>query len=296
MPMLESDVPPLHMRTMSEAPLRLSGARLITGIFISLLAACAPLGHPSPLKDQQSDSSAPRGALAWQRGETSVQLFPPPALILNKEVRHELDFLLKGRGSFVRGALERRAEFEPVLREIFEDHGLHPDLLNLALIESGFRLDARSYAGAVGPWQFMKQTGRMYGLRAERDIDQRTDLVLSTIAAARHLKDLYVEFRDWNLVLAAYNAGPAAVERAMSKGRSNDFWVLARQKHFRTQTIRYVPRFIAACLIVRRAEELAQQKSLASHEVVRDFSVEDFNVAHLQRSENWPGSRYPSLG
>lgn len=261
---------------------------------------CSSIGRSHIYSPFGDESPSPQQSL-WSRlmqrsPHAPLAVLPGPQLEMNTEVRRELAFLLKGRASFVQQALERRMQFEPVLYEIFRDQGLHPDLLNVALIESGFKLTAKSSAGASGPWQFMSQTARMYGLRVERGIDQRQDLVLSTLAAARHLRDLYAQFRDWNLVLAAYNAGPSAVERAMRKVKSNNFWTLARQRTLRDQTARYVPRFIAACLIVRRAEALSKEHETPPFEVVRNLSMEDFHVASLQGSENWTGARYPSVG
>lgn len=182
----------------------------------------------------------------------AVTRLPPLPLAVTAEVKRELDYFLTRESSFISASLERREQYYPMLVEIFRDEGIPLELLNVALIESGFRPDVRSRAGAVGLWQFMKSTGRYYGLKITRKVDQRTDPILSTIAAARHLRDLYIAHGDWYLALGAYNAGSGGIERAINRARSDDFWDLCRKKKLRQQTARYVPRIIAATIIINR--------------------------------------------
>jgi hypothetical protein len=186
---------------------------------------------------------------------------PLPAPILEHSseiqrsmVQREIKHLLKGDPDCITRGLQRRREHYPVLRAIFEDEAIPPELINLALIESGFDTHARSGVGAVGMWQFMRPTARQYGLQVGLLRDERKDPILSTIAAARYLRDLYQMFDDWHLALAAYNAGPGAVLRAMKRSGLTDFWSLARKRQLPLQTVRFVPRFIAAALIVGSPE------------------------------------------
>lgn len=181
-----------------------------------------------------------------------VAALPPLPIELTPEVRREIDYFLKVQPRFISESLARREEFYPTLVEIFRDEGLPLELINVALIESGFKPEVRSYAGAVGMWQFMKSTGRNYGLNISWREDQRKDPILSTIAAARHLRDLYATYQDWYLALAAYNAGVGGLNRAMVRAKSDDFWQIARRKKLRTQTARYVPKIIAATVIINR--------------------------------------------
>jgi membrane-bound lytic murein transglycosylase D len=176
---------------------------------------------------------------------------PAPELIITPEVERELDFILDRQGGFIWEALDRRSNVYPVVAQIFHDEGIPHDLINLALIESGFSTKARSRAGAVGMWQFMRPTARQYGLRVDRKEDQRQDVVLSTIAAARHLLDLYTEYGCWYLALAAYNAGTGTVNRAIMRAGSSDYWTILRKGRIPRETMRYVPRFIASTLIVK---------------------------------------------
>lgn len=105
-------------------------------------------------------------------------------------------------------------------------NGLPKELKYLAVIESGLKSSALSWAGAVGPWQFMPETARGYGLKVSRQVDERRDYVKSTNAAAKYLKSLYNEFGDWLLVIAAYNGGSGVVYNAMKKSGSKNFWDL----------------------------------------------------------------------
>jgi membrane-bound lytic murein transglycosylase D len=105
-------------------------------------------------------------------------------------------------------------------------HGLPKELKYLAVIESRLKSGAVSWAGAVGPWQFMPGTARLFGLKVTKGRDERTDYVKSTHAAAKYLKSLYNEFGDWLLVIAAYNGGPGVVYNAMKKSKSKNFWDL----------------------------------------------------------------------
>ena len=113
--------------------------------------------------------------------------------------------------------LERGARYEPMIRQRFEDEGLPGDLFYLALIESGYSTDAVSRAYAVGMWQFMRETGRGYGLRVDTWVDERRDPVKATDAAARHLRDLQKRFGSLYLAAAAYNAGAGKVSRSLGK-------------------------------------------------------------------------------
>ncbi len=186
----------------------------------------------------------------------SQEAFSLPALVVedNAEVRREILEYSKGNGRCIRAALDAREEFYPTLKQIFEDQGIPIDLINLALIESGFRTNARSPAGAVGMWQFTRATARNYGLRVDSKVDQRTDVIRSTYAAARHLRDLYRQHGDWAFVLAAYNAGSGAVGQARRRFGEDDFWAISRHGGLSSQTRRFVPKFMAASILVQTME------------------------------------------
>ena len=233
---------------------------------ILLLSACsgvfsgstdAPGGSPGYIQPLIPGNlpAPPAMAAAWAFSHPGpVSRLPAPQFEVNGEVRKELRLMLRHDGRSVREAMDRRREAYPLMVRIFEDEGVPRDLLNLALIESGFRREARSQAGAVGLWQFMGGTARQYGLRVGAKQDQRRDLILSTLAAARHLRDLYLMYQDWYLALAAYNAGPAAISRAVARSGSATFWQLSRAGRLNAQTARFVPKFIAASMVVKTLE------------------------------------------
>lgn len=150
--------------------------------------------------------------------------------------------------------LERSGKFVPFMASILAQQGVPSDLAYLPLIESGFQTGAVSPAGAVGPWQFMRETGRRYGLRIDRDVDERRDPIKSTEAAARYLRDLYDMFNDWHLSLAAYNTGEGNIARILENRGSPDYWAMGQRGYIVKETREYVPRFLAAVQIARSPE------------------------------------------
>ncbi|HSC58426.1 MAG TPA: LysM peptidoglycan-binding domain-containing protein [Gemmatimonadales bacterium] len=161
--------------------------------------------------------------------------------------------------------LDRMPKYEPMIRAAFAHEGLPGDLEYLALIESGFSNSATSRARAVGMWQFMKGTGRMYGLRIDRWVDERRDPVKATPAAARYLRDLRDRFGSLYLAAAAYNAGGGRVSRGISRLEDADgvddesasdstFFRLYDTRYLRRETRDYVPKLIAAALIAKEPE------------------------------------------
>jgi LysM repeat protein len=162
-------------------------------------------------------------------------------------------FTGKGRKHFAR-YLARLGRFMPYIHAVTDHYGVPRDLVYLSMIESGFNVRAKSWASAVGPWQFIKSTGAMYGLNVDYYIDERRDVQKSTHAATRHLRDLYQEFGDWYLAFAAYNAGAGKIRNAIRKHGTN-FWDMARGRYLRAETKNYVPKILAAALIAKNPEK-----------------------------------------
>jgi len=167
------------------------------------------------------------------------------------EVLRQVSHFTKKDRKFVEIGLARLREYADYIRPEFETRGLPIDLVNVAFAESGFDPGARSGAGAVGLWQFMPATARAYGLDVGLLRDERLHPLKSTTAAAEHLKDLYDEFADWPLALAAYNAGSGRIRRSIKKTGSRDFFVIARSGVLKKETIDYVPKVLALTHITR---------------------------------------------
>jgi membrane-bound lytic murein transglycosylase D len=147
--------------------------------------------------------------------------------------------------------LTRLPIYRDLIDDILDEYNLPRDLVFLAMIESGLSVKAHSSANAVGPWQFIAGTGRIYDLRIDWWVDDRRNIEKATRAASSHLSDLYDEFGSWPLAFAAYNAGPRRITRAIAKHRTRDFWKLTSLP---SQTRNYVPKFMAALYIGKDPE------------------------------------------
>ncbi len=183
---------------------------------------------------------------------TVIDTSGPMPITINDKVRLAIKyFQTKGRGVFSRW-LQRSGRYEPIIKQILREEGVPEDLFYLAMIESGFQPRARSYARAVGIWQFISSTGRYYGLRHNWWFDERRDIFKATRAAAKHLRHLYEDFGDWYLALAGYNCAPRKVKYNIRRYRTRDFWKLRRLPR---QTKNYIPTFLAATIIARNPEK-----------------------------------------
>ena len=157
-------------------------------------------------------------------------------------------FLNRGRGFFERYSA-RAGRYAPILGKILEEHGLPRDLIFLAMAESGFQNKAKSWARAVGPWQFMPYTGKRFGLHIDWYLDERRDPIKATIAASRYLKKLHSEFGSWELAAAAYNAGEGKIGRAIRRYKTESFWEISKGRYLKPETKNYVPKIMALAII-----------------------------------------------
>jgi membrane-bound lytic murein transglycosylase D len=221
--------------------------RLIEDLADKLPAPVPPPEAPTPAPEK---AAAPEAESAAPAMATPV----PPAydipIEFNTQVLGYIElYRTVKRPAFERG-LVRVKVYEKMMKRILAEEGVPQDLYYLALIESAYNPKAYSRARAMGPWQFIESTGRLYELNRDWWADERRDPEKSTRAAARHLRDLKAEFGSWTLAMAAYNCGVGRVRRAMKAKPGADFWSLKLPK----QTRNYVPAFMAATVIAKDPE------------------------------------------
>lgn len=176
-------------------------------------------------------------------------------IVLNKHVEFYLDLFQNRQRGYFEKWLARSTKYLPYIQEHLKKAGLPQDLAYLALIESGYNPSAYSKSHAVGLWQFIRSTGKEYGLKINSHIDERRNPEKATLAAINFLTDLHKEFDSWYLAVAAYNAGPGKMRRGIKKYKTRDFWQLAGKKYLKLETKRYVPKLIAAIILARDPEK-----------------------------------------
>lgn len=162
------------------------------------------------------------------------------------EVHQLIDAFVSKHRNSSEVLLGRSSTYFPIYQNELDKAGLPEELKYLSVVESSLRPTVVSKAGAVGLWQFIKSTGRIYGLTINSTVDERRDAIRSTQAAAAFLKELYAEFGDWSLALAAYNCGPGGVKKAKRRSVADDdaeFWDI--KSYLPKETRKYVPKFIA---------------------------------------------------
>jgi membrane-bound lytic murein transglycosylase D len=169
-----------------------------------------------------------------------------------------------GRGPFER-AFARSGRYHDMIVATLKEQGLPQELIYLAQAESGFHPQAVSKAGARGIWQFMGSRGIGYGLHHNMWVDDRQDPEKSTRAAARHLKDLYNQFGDWYLAMAAYNSGPGTVQAAVKRTGYADFWELYNRNVLPKETKNYVPIILAVTIMAKNPAQYGLDSLAMEH-------------------------------
>ena len=269
-------------------------------VFSGLLISCAPLQieddfteplYASSLALDYEDIVIPELHTPGQERGLAQTLNPFP-IDNTSSVRRWLAHYSTGEGrDIMKELLERSGRYVAYMSRIFYQEGLPSELVYMSMLESGFRATIRSHAEAVGYWQFIYSTAKMYGLQMNRSVDERHDFKLSTQAAARHLKDLYHGFDgDWRLAMSAYNCGKKCVENAIKKYRTNNYWSLVQKKALPGETRKYVPKIMAMTKIALQPEDygfyrLQYAKPLRYDivEIDRDVSIDkiirDLNIS-----------------
>ena len=175
----------------------------------------------------------------------------PFPLTINKQVKFYIKEFQTTQKRYFARSLVRSGKYLPMIRRELKAAGLPQELAYLAFVESGFMPNAYSRAGAMGLWQFMKPTGKKFGLRIDSWVDERRNPEKATRAAVRYLSDLYERFGSWHLAVAGYNAGEGKIANAVSKFKTRNFWKLANHRYLKLETKRYVPKLIAAIIIAK---------------------------------------------
>lgn len=233
-------------------------------------------------------------------------------LVQNRQVSRHLVYYMLRRPEVMDTWLERSERYFPMMRKIFKQEGVPTELIHLSMIESGLNPTARSWASAVGMWQFIQATGSAYGLEVNWWMDERKDPEKATRAAARHLKDLYNIWGDWHLAMANYNISPRGLKRAIrAAGGKEDYW--EAYPYLPRETRGYVPGFIAATMIamnpvefgfknnyngtpyqyeVAEVDPLMPLDELAKAAGITTEKLKEYNP-ELLRWATPPGSKYP---
>ena len=232
-------------------------------VILEQLATAKPSPQDSGLEDSGT-AEVPGGTNAVGTADVTYDI-DVETYGSHARVQYYLDFFQGPARDRFSIWLQRMPRYEPMIRNSLRTYGVPEDMVYLALIESGYSNTAVSRARATGMWQFMKGTGKLYGLRIDSWVDERRDPVLATDAAARHLADLRDRFGSMYLAAAAYNAGAGKVGRGLRRLPDEDeeeeqnpdatFFRLYDTRFLRRETKDYVPKLIAAALIAKQPEK-----------------------------------------
>jgi len=247
--------------------------------------AVALRGRLEDLRDRCSRTADDEADVA-DGGSSDTRKLGPVEPERNERVDAWIDYYTgRGRDRFQLW-ITRSASYMDLLTKNLRAEGVPEELANLVFVESGFNMHAKSVARAVGPWQFIRGTARLFGLEMTPYVDERRDPELATRAAARYLRRLYEMFDgSWPLALAAYNSGEGTVQRAIKRQKTNDFWELRLPR----ETKDYVPKFLAAMEIASDPErygfEVPENSPLRYDEVLVEGAVDIKEVARVSGVE-----------
>ncbi|HUJ12317.1 MAG TPA: lytic transglycosylase domain-containing protein [Thermoanaerobaculia bacterium] len=234
------------------------------GLWAPALALVAAACATAPGPQQPVVSIAPevkelRAALERANADEIAPPAPPPRADVDAavsmpipqhpSVRSALAYFSGDLKGDIQDSLTRSAGYRKLIEHVLDENHLPKALAYLPVIESAYSETMTSRAGARGMWQIMPETARDYGLRINKWIDERCDPDASTRAAAAYLRDLYNDFHDWPLAIAAYNAGAARIHRALDETHSTTFWELLESAAIPKETRGYVPTFFATVVI-----------------------------------------------
>jgi membrane-bound lytic murein transglycosylase D len=221
--------------------------------------------EPAPIDETNGlTPAADAGVKAKAQAEIKNTRSDLPLMLTDQVAGYITYFSNRGRGSFER-AFARSGRYHEMIVSTLKQEGVPQDLIYLAQAESGFHPLAVSRVGARGIWQFMGSRARGYGLSHNMWVDDRQDPEKSTRAAARHLKDLYNQFGDWYLAMAAYNSGPGRVQAAVKRTGYADFWELYRRNVLPKETRNYVPIILAVTIMTKNPSQYGLDDVVMDH-------------------------------
>ena len=235
--------------------------------------------EPAPI-DEANQVTFPADAKVTAKAEADLKNTQSDLpLMINEYVAGYINYFSTHGRSVFEGAFVRSGRYREMILRIFKEEGIPQDLIYLAQAESGFKPLALSRARARGMWQFMASRGVGYGLRRSWWVDDRQDPEKATRAAARHLKDLYNQFGDWYLAMAAYNSGPGNVQQAVRRTGYADFWELYKRNVLPAETKNYVPIILAMTIMSKNPAQYGldavQPDPAMKYEVVKvDYPVD----------------------
>ncbi len=259
--------------------------RILDGINTLELAAleqgdgfAAQKSEPAPI-DEANELTFPVDANVKAKAEAELKSTQSdlPLAMTDQVAGYINYFSTRGRGTLER-ALARSGRYEDMIRRTLQEEGVPQDLIYLAQAESGFHPLAVSRAGARGMWQFMGSRAKGYGLERNWWVDDRQDPEKATRAAAHHLKDLYNEFGDWYLAMAADNSGPGTVQNAVKRTGYADFWELYHRNVLPKETRNYVPIIVAVTIMAKNPEQYGLDSVVKDKPVPYDTIKIDYPI------------------
>jgi peptidoglycan lytic transglycosylase D len=234
--------------------------------------------EPAPI-DEANDTTFPVDPNIKAQAEVEIKSTPSdlPLMMTDPVASYINYFSTRGRGTFEH-ALARSGRYHDMIQGILKQEGVPQDLIYLAQAESGFHPLALSRVGARGMWQFMGLRAKGYGLQRNWWVDDRQDPEKATRAAARHLKDLYNQFGDWYLAMAAYNSGPGTVQNAVKRTGYADYWELYKRKVLPKETRNYVPIILAVTIMAKNPAQYGLDKVAKEQPIPYDTVKIDYPV------------------
>jgi peptidoglycan lytic transglycosylase D len=235
--------------------------------------------EPAPI-DEVSDATPPVDPNVKAQAEAEIQATHSDLpLMLTDPVAGFINYFSTTKGhETLQHALERGGRYREMIESTLREEGVPEELIYLAQAESGFHPLALSRVGARGMWQFMASRARGYGLQHNLWVDERQDPEKSTRAAAHHLKDLYNQFGDWYLAMAAYNSGPGTVQSAVRRTGYADFWELYKRNVLPKETRNYVPIILAVTIMAKNPSQYGLEDIVPEQPVPYDAVKIDYSV------------------